>query len=52
MYGGSSLWKFSIYDDNNNENDLYLIEYGGTRIEHKVVIKISLQSLIQKKNKI
>jgi hypothetical protein len=51
MYGGSSFWKISIYDK-NNENVLYLTEYGVTRIEHKMVIRISLQSLKQKKNKI
>jgi hypothetical protein len=34
LYGGSSFWKFSIYDNNNN-NVLYLTEYGVTRIEHK-----------------
>ena len=34
MYGGSSFWKISIYD-NNNENVLYLTENGITRIEHK-----------------
>ncbi len=51
MYGDSSFWKFSIYDD-NNINVLYLTEYGVTRIEHKDGYKKSLQSLIQKKNKI
>ena len=34
MYGGSSFWKISIYD-NNNENVLYLTENGITTIKHK-----------------
>ncbi len=33
MYGGSSFWKFSIYDE-NNKNVLYSTENGITRIEH------------------
>ncbi len=34
MHGDCSMWKHSIYD-NNNKNVLYLTEYGITRIEHK-----------------
>ncbi len=34
MHGDSSLWKLSIYDD-DDKNVLFLIEYGITRIEHK-----------------
>jgi hypothetical protein len=34
MYGGSSFWNISIYDNNNN-NVLYLTEYGITIIEYK-----------------
>ncbi len=48
MHGDSSFLKFSIYDDDNK--CLHLTEYGVTRIEHKDGYKISLQSLLQKKN--
>ncbi len=51
MHGDSSLWKISICDNNNN-NVLYLTEYGVTRIEHKDGYKISLQSLTQKNKNI
>ncbi len=34
MYGGSSFWNISIHDNNNN-NVLYLTEYGITIIEYK-----------------
>ncbi len=34
MHGESSLWNFSIYD-NNNKNVLYLTEYSVTRIKHE-----------------
>jgi hypothetical protein len=33
---GYYCWNFSIYD-NNNDNALYLTEYGVTRTEHKII---------------